>query len=75
MQEFKNLKECLAYFSEEKACLEYLEQQLWNGKPAYPHCGTEKVYRLANGKQFKCANKKTCNRKFTVLKGSILKIT
>lgn len=75
MQEFHNLKECLAYFSEEKTCLDYLEQQLWNGKPVCPHCGSERVYRLANGKQFKCGNKKTCDRKFTVLKGSIYENT
>jgi len=75
MQDFKSLKDCMAYFSEEKTCLDYLEQQLWNGTPVCPHCGTTKVYRLANGKQFKCGNKKTCDRKFTVLKGTIYENT
>ena len=75
MQHFKNLKELMKYFSDEKTCLEYLEQQLWNGKPVCPHCGSEKVYRLANGKQFKCGNKKTCDRKFTVLVGTIYENT
>lgn len=75
MQHFKNLKELMSYFSDEKTCLDYLEQQLWSGKPVCPHCGSEKVYRLANGKQFKCGNKKTCDRKFTVLKGTIYENT
>lgn len=75
MQHFKNLKELMSYFSEEKTCLEYLELQLWNGTPACPHCGSKKVYRLANGKQFKCGNKKTCDRKFTVLVGTIYENT
>src|SRR6185503_122363 len=75
MQDFKSLKDFMAYFSEEKTCLDYLEQQLWNGTPVCPHCGTTKVYRLANGKQFKCGNKKTCDRKFTVLKGTIYENT
>jgi predicted RNA-binding Zn-ribbon protein involved in translation (DUF1610 family) len=70
MQAFKDLKQLLAHFADEKVCLAYLEEQLWNGKPLCPHCGSEKVYRLSNGKQFKCGNKKTCDRKFNVLIGS-----
>jgi transposase-like protein len=75
MQEFRNLRQLITYFSDEKVCLNYLEQQLWGGKPVCPHCGSERVYRLANGKQFKCGNKKTCDRKFTVLVGSIFENT
>lgn len=75
MQEFNNLKELIAHFADEKTCLAYLEKQLWNGKPVCPHCGSERVYRLANGKQFKCGNKKTCDRKFNVLIGTIYENT
>ena len=75
MQQFKNLQEVIRHFSDQKVCLAYLEQQLWNGKPVCPHCGSERVYRLANGKQFKCGNKKTCDRKFTVLVGTIYENT
>jgi transposase-like protein len=70
MQAFKDLKQLLAYFSDQKTCLAYLEEQLWNGKPVCPHCGSEKVYRLADGKNFKCGDKKNCDRKFNVLIGS-----
>ncbi|MEO8768766.1 MAG: IS1595 family transposase, partial [Ferruginibacter sp.] len=48
---------------------------LWKGKPVCPHCGSERVYRLSNGKQFKCGNKKTCDKKFTFMVGSIFENT
>ena len=75
MRDFKTLKQLFLHFAEEKTCLEYLEQQLWSGKPVCPHCGSERVYRLANGKQFKCGNKKTCDKKFNVLTGTIYENT
>src|ERR1043166_645193 len=71
LPKFSNLIELLKYFSDEKTCIDYLEQQLWNGKPVCPHCGSTKVYRLANYKQFKCGNKKTCDKKFSVITKTI----
>jgi transposase-like protein len=73
--QFKNLKDCLAYFSDEKTCWDYIEMMEWKGKPKCPHCGSERVYRLANYKQFKCGNKKTCDKKFTVLTKTIYQNT
>jgi transposase-like protein len=70
MQDFKDLKQLLAHFADEKVCLAYLEEQLWNGVPTCPHCGSQRVYRLKDGKNFKCGNKKECDRKFHVLIGS-----
>src|ERR1700748_3199919 len=75
MTTFTNLKEVMAYFSDEKVCLSYLEQQLWNGKPVCPHCGCTKVYRLADGKNFKCGNKKDCDSRFNVLVGTMYENT
>lgn len=75
MQQFKDLKTLLAYFSDEKVAWNYLEEQLWHGKPVCPHCGSEKVYRLSNYKQFKCSNKATCDKKFTVTVGTIYQNT
>lgn len=71
LQKFKNIKELFAYFSDEKVCLSYLEDQLWEGKPVCPHCGTKKVYRLKDGKNFKCGNKKECDSRFNVKVGTI----
>ena len=75
MFQFKSLRELLAFFADEKTCWDYLEKQLWDGKPVCPHCGSTVVYRLANHKQFKCGNKKTCDKKFTVLVGTIYENT
>lgn len=75
MQQFKTLKEVITHFADQKTCLAYLEEQLWKGSPVCPHCGSQKVYRLADGKQFKCGNKKTCDRKFNVLTGTIYENT
>lgn len=71
MFQFKTLKQLLTYFSDEKTCRDYLEQKRWKGKPVCPHCGSTTVYRLANDKQFKCGNKKGCDKKFTVTVGTI----
>lgn len=68
---FKNLKELFATFSDETICREYLEEQLWSGKPKCPYCSyTKKIYKLSNGKQYKCGNKE-CHKKFTVTVGTI----
>lgn len=66
---FKGLPELLKYFSDEKLCIQLLEQRRWNGKPTCPHCGyDEKIYRTNRG--FKCANKE-CGKKFSVTVGTI----
>ncbi len=75
MQNFKSLPDVIKHFAEQKTCLDYLEQQLWNGKPVCPHCGAEKVYRIKAGHTFKCSNKKTCDKKFTVTTGTIYENT
>lgn len=75
MKEFTSLKDVIVYFSDEKRALSYLEAQLWGDTPICPHCGSTRVYRLADGKKFKCGNKKTCDRKFTVLLGTIYENT
>jgi len=62
-------------FTTEEACFEFLERRIWNGNPICPHCGSQRIYRLANGKQFKCGNKKSCDRKFTILACTIFENT
>lgn len=75
MYQYKSLNELFAHFADEKVCREYLEQRLWKGQPVCPHCQSTRVYRLANGVQFKCGNKKTCDKKFTVTVGTIFENT
>lgn len=75
MVQFKSLKDFMAYFKDEKTCWDYLESKCWQGNPICPHCGCTKVYRLSNYKQFKCGNYKGCDKKFTVLVGTVMENT
>lgn len=74
---FKNLLQLQKHFKDERVCIEYIEQQRWNGKPECPHCGSEHHYRtktrlkspeLEGYKDFWC---KGCGKKYTTLTGSI----
>jgi len=70
--QFKNVIEILDYYKSEEKCKQLLIQQRWNGKPACPHCASEKVYITDRG--YKCANKE-CYKKFSVISGSIFENT
>lgn len=74
---YKNLLQLQRHFNNERVCIEFIEQQRWNGKPECPHCGSEHYYRTATRlksaelkgyKDFWC---KACNKKYTALTGSI----
>lgn len=75
MQQFRSLPEVIKHFNNDQICRAYLEEQLWEGKPVCPHCGTATVYRLHDGKTFKCGNKKGCDKKFTVTTGTMYENT
>jgi len=67
--EYNSLIGVLQHFSDEKVCLEHLENLRWsNGEPTCPHCENEKVYRFKDGKRFKCAK---CRKQFTAKVGTI----
>ena len=66
----KNLKEVIQKFSDEKACIQYLVQQRWNGSPVCPYCGCEKWYNIEGGKRFKCGNS-ACYKKYSVTVGTV----
>ena len=76
---FKTLIQLLDFFKDEKTCYEFLEQQIWGGTPACPHCGSIHVYtRKHRSKnpakvgvnEYKCAEK-GCNVNFTATVGTI----
>lgn len=71
-QKFKNLVELTTYFPDDQSCREYLENQRWNGKPICPRCQSDAVYKFSDGKHYKC---KPCDRKFTVLIGTVFEDT
>lgn len=67
---FSNLQELITSMPDEKTCREYLEQQIWNGKPVCPFCNHDRAYKLNDGKTYKCASNK-CYKKFTVTVGTV----
>src|SRR5450432_109576 len=70
MAQFKNLKDLLTKFQDEQACRDFLVQHRWNGVPVCPYCGSNKSYKIENGKRFKCANKE-CHKKYSVTVGTV----
>lgn len=58
-------------FSDEKACIKYLEELFWKGTPVSPFDPTSKVYKCKNGK-YKCKN---TGKYFTVKTGTIFEGT
>lgn len=70
MKIFKSILQFQKEFNTDEKCRAYLEQQLWNGTPACPHCGSLNVHRFATDKKtFKCREKE-CRKKFTVTVGT-----
>lgn len=69
MLQFKNLKQVITTFSDEKVCRDFLVQQRWNGSPVCPYCGSNKWYSIEDGKRFKCGNKE-CYKKYSVTVGT-----
>ena len=70
LQKFTNLVNLLTYFKDEQICRKYLEAIRWGGnlKCAYKDCDSEKVFKFANGKVYKCAK---CRRQYSVKVGTI----
>jgi transposase-like protein len=66
----KNLKDLFQKFSDEQKCRDFLVQKRWNGCPVCPYCGSDKWYRIENGKRFKCGNKE-CYKKYSVTVGTV----
>lgn len=63
MKEFKNIKEFMAYFKDEKVCREYFEQVRFRNGDYCPHCRHNKINRFADGKRYRCAK---CKKDFTI---------
>lgn len=67
---FNNLRELIMNLPTEEKCREYLAEQRWAGKPVCPYCGGGKVYKIEQGKRYKCGDK-TCYKKFSVTVGTV----
>ncbi len=68
---FNNLIELITSMPTEKDCREYFAKQRWeDGKPVCVHCGSHKVYAIAQGKRYECGEK-DCLKRFSVTCGTI----
>lgn len=67
---FTNLQQLITSMPDEQKCREYLEQQIWNGKPICPFCGCDRSYKLSGGRLYKCASNK-CYKKYTITVGTV----
>jgi transposase-like protein len=66
---FNGIVDFLNRFPNEEACIEYLIDARWDGKPVCPHCGHyKKIYKIRKGKILTCSN---CHKQFTVKVGTI----
>jgi len=70
MQQFKNLKEMMAAYSDESVCRAYMEEMRWGGNITCPFCAMNNPYKLKNGKSYRCRDKE-CKKDFTVTVGTI----
>ncbi len=63
-QQFDSLFSLMQVFSDETKCVDHFRAVRWPNGVSCPHCGSLKVYNLANGTH-KCGEKE-CNLKFSV---------
>ncbi len=66
-------KDFFRIFPDNEACLKYLEEKRWNGRPTCTKCGNNhNNYYLRTRRVYKCSN---CRKQFTVLQGTIFQST
>jgi len=74
IKSFKSILEFQKVFATNDVCREYLELQLWNGKPICPYCFGDKAYKLSKGHRYNCGNPE-CKRTFSVTVGTVFENT
>ncbi len=58
-------------FPDEDSAREYLINARWPNGIICPHCGHDQIYRIRNGKLFRCKDKE-CAKQFTVKVGTVM---
>ena len=56
-------------FPDERSAREYLEKEMWNGKPVCPYCESERITTLKKDGVYRC---KECRMDFTVRVGTVM---
>ncbi len=63
MKNFKTLIDFLAYFKDEKTCVEYFTNLRFRDGEYCPHCAYTKIHKFSDGKRYRCAK---CKQDFTI---------
>src|SRR5882724_2793227 len=66
-----SLEEFQTWIPDETSAVAYFENTRWNGKPVCPHCQSNDVLRVINGKPmpFRC---RSCRKHFSVKTGTVM---
>jgi transposase-like protein len=62
-KQFNSLLDFLAVFKDEAVCVKHFEQIRWRNGEYCPHCGHTSIYRMTDGKRYRCAK---CKQDFTI---------
>lgn len=63
-----NIISTIQKFPDQAACIAYLEQKRWNGKPVCPYCNSDNTNHLVNQLRHHCNG---CRKSFSVTVGTI----
>ena len=63
-----NILEVVKNFPDQAACIKYLEQKRWNGKPICPYCSSDNTNHLAKENRHHCNG---CRKSFSATVGTI----
>ena len=72
MKQFKTLADLMIAFQKPQAAIDHFTAIRWRNGRFCPHCGHEKVYKLADPNRYKCAE---CSAHFSILVGTIFENT
>lgn len=61
--QFKNLVDFLSFFKDEQTCITHFEQTRFRNGEYCPHCGHSAIYRMKDGKRYRCSK---CRQDFTI---------
>lgn len=63
-----NILEVVKNFPDQAACIKYLEQKRWNGKPVCPYCSSDNTNHLVKENRHHCNG---CRKSFSATVGTI----
>lgn len=72
LKQFKTLSDLMIAFADPQKAIDHFKAIRWRDGEFCPHCGHDKVYKLADANRYKCAE---CKVHFSILVGTIFENT